>query len=71
MIGYTLANYGGSARLKENAAPNSSGVCGNTDGSSQAGWNIKWVPAASASASGAGGGSELLDAGSWMVSSAV
>ena len=64
MMGYTLANYGGSARLKKNASPNSSGVCGNADGSSQTGWNIKWVRAAS----GAGGGSELSDAGSWAVS---
>lgn len=63
MIGYTLANYGSSARLKKNAAPNSSGVCGNTDGTSQTGWNIKWVRVAS----GAGGGSELSDAGSWAL----
>ena len=63
LLGYTLANYGGSARVKKNATPNSSGVCGNTDGSSQTGWNIKWVRAAS----GAGGGSELADYGSWAV----
>ncbi len=61
MIGYTLANYGTSTRMKKNAAPNSAGVCGNSDGASQTGWNIKWVRAAS----GAGGGSELSDAGSW------
>jgi hypothetical protein len=61
MLGYTLANYGGSARLKKNAAPNSSGVCGNSDGTAQTGWNIKWVRVAS----GAGGGSELADSGSW------
>ena len=61
MMGYTLANYGGSARLKKNAVANSSGVCGNSDGSSQTGWNIKWVRAAS----GAAGGSELSDMGSW------
>lgn len=61
MIGYTLANYGGSSRTKKNATPNSAGVCGATDGSTQTGWNIKWVRAAS----GAGGGSELSDAGSW------
>ena len=60
MIGDTLANYGSSARMKKDAAPNSAGVCGNADGTSQAGWNIKWVRAAS----GAGGGSELSDAGS-------
>jgi hypothetical protein len=64
MLGYTLANYGGSARMKKNASPGSSGVCGNSDGSSQTGWNIKWVR----TASGAGGGSELANIGSWAVS---
>jgi len=64
MLGYTLANYGGSSRMKKNAVAGSGGVCSNTDGSSQTGWNIKWVRAAS----GAGGGSELSDAGSWTTS---
>jgi len=64
MMGYTMATYGGSARVKKNAVANSAGVCGNSDGSSQTGWNIKWVRVAS----GAGGGSELSDAGSWAVS---
>jgi len=64
ILGYTLANYGGAARVKKNASANASGVCGNLDGGSQTGWNIKWVRAAS----GAGGGSELSDAGSWAVS---
>jgi hypothetical protein len=64
MMGYTLANYGSSTRMKKNAAPSASGVCGNSDGSAQAGWNIKWVRAAS----GAAGGSELSDAGSWTTS---
>lgn len=64
MLGYTLANYGSSSRLKKNATPNSAGQCGNTDGGTQTGWNIKWVRAAS----GAGGGSELSDAGSWALS---
>ena len=64
ILGYTLANHGGSARSKKNAVANGGGVCGNTDGSTQTGWNIKWVRAAS----GAGGGSELSDAGSWAVS---
>ncbi len=64
MLGYTLANYGASSRLKKNATPNSAGQCGNTDGTSQTGWNIKWVRAAS----GAGGGSELSDHGSWTTS---
>jgi hypothetical protein len=63
ILGYTLANYGGSARLRKNAAANGSGVCGNTGGS-QTGWNIKWVRAAA----GSGGGSELADAGSWAIS---
>ncbi len=64
MFGYTMANYGGSARLKKNATANSAGQCGNTDGSTQTGWNIKWVR----TASGAAGGSELSDYGSWAVS---
>ncbi|HZI09729.1 MAG TPA: hypothetical protein VE153_05000 [Myxococcus sp.] len=63
-IGYALALYGGSARYKKNAVPNSSGVCGNTDGTTQTGWNIKWVDIAS----GAGGGSELADNGEWATS---
>ncbi|NVJ26511.1 MULTISPECIES: hypothetical protein [Myxococcus] len=62
-IGYALSLYGGSARSKKNASPNASGVCGNTDGSTQTGWNIKWVNVAS----GAGGGSELADVGEWAV----
>ena len=64
ILGYTLANYGGSARLKKNAVAGAGGVCGNSDGTTQTGWNIKWVRAAS----GAGGGSELSDAGSWTTS---
>ena len=64
MIGYTLANYGSSSRTKRNAAPNAAGVCSATDGSAQTGWNIKWVRAAS----GAAGGSELSDIGSWTTS---
>jgi len=63
MLGYTLANYGGSSRMKKNAVAGAGGVCGNTDGSSQTGWNIKWVRAAS----GAAGGTELADAGSWAL----
>ena len=64
MIGYTLAMYGGTSRLKKNASPNAGGTCGNTDGTSQVGWNIKWVDVAG----GAGGGSELADSGSWLLS---
>lgn len=61
MIGYTLALYGGSTRLKKNAVANAAGQCGNVDGTSQAGWNIKWVRVAG----GAAGGSELADFGLW------
>lgn len=60
MIGYALANFGGSTRLVKNAAPNASGVCGST-GASQVGWNIRWVMIAA----GAAGGTELSDAGRW------
>jgi hypothetical protein len=63
VLGYTVANYGGSARLKKNAAANSSGVCGNAGGS-QTGWNIKWVRAAASSS----GGSELANIGAWTTS---
>ncbi|WNG49971.1 hypothetical protein F0U60_42005 [Archangium minus] len=63
-IGYALSLYGGSTRYKKNAIPNSSGVCGNTDGTTQVGWNIKWVDIAS----GAGGGSELANMGDWASS---
>ncbi|KFA88940.1 hypothetical protein [Archangium violaceum] len=66
-IGYALSLYGGSARYKKNAVPNSSGVCGNTDGTTQVGWNIKWVDVAS----GAAGGSELADYGEWATGDAI
>lgn len=61
MLGYTLANYGGSARLRKNAVANATGQCGNADGGTQTGWNIKWVRVAG----GAAGGSELSDYGTW------
>ena len=61
MIGYTLAQYGGSTRQVKNAQPNAAGVCGDAGGASQTGWNIKWVRSAASSA----GGSELADAGRW------
>ncbi|SHH15530.1 hypothetical protein [Massilia sp. CF038] len=64
MLGYTLANYGGSSRMKKNAVAGSGGVCSNSDGTAQTGWNIKWVR----TASGAAGGTELADAGSWALS---
>jgi hypothetical protein len=63
LLGYTLANYGGSARLRKNAVAGSNGVCGNAGGS-QTGWNIKWVRVAA----GSGGGSELADVGAWTTS---
>jgi hypothetical protein len=60
MVGYALANYGGSSRLVKNARPNAAGVCGNAGGI-QTGWNIKWVMVAA----GVAGGTELSDAGAW------
>lgn len=64
-IGYTLSLFGGTTRQVKNATPNTSGVCGNVAGNpTQTGWNIKWVNVAS----GAAGGSELSDLGSWAVS---
>ncbi|MGQ0710453.1 MAG: hypothetical protein ACT4NV_11970 [Rhodoferax sp.] len=62
-IGYALSMYGGSTRNVTNASPGSGGTCTGT-GSSQTGWNIKWVDVAA----GAGGGSELANVGSWAVS---
>ena len=64
MMGYTLGLYGGSNRYKKNASPNAAGQCGNSDGTTQVGWNIKWVNVAG----GAAGGSELADSGSWLLS---
>jgi hypothetical protein len=64
MIGYTLSLYGGTARYKKNATPGSDGACANSDGTTQTGWNIKWVDVAA----GAAGGSELANAGDWALS---
>lgn len=64
IIGYTLANYGGSTRAVKLAAPNAAGACGNAGGATQSGWNIKWVR----SAAGSAGGSELADYGAWAIS---
>ena len=64
LLGYTLANYGGSARPVTNAQPNAAGVCTAGTGGTQTGWNIKWVRVAAGSA----GGSELADIGSWTTS---
>jgi hypothetical protein len=64
MIGYTLDLYGGSTRYKKNPSPDASGQCSNSDGSTQVGWNIKWVDVAA----GAAGGSELANAGDWALS---
>jgi hypothetical protein len=63
-VGYSLAMYGGSSRMVKNATPNGSGTCGNLNGSSQTGWNIKWVDVAG----GAAGGSELANSGDWAIS---
>jgi len=64
MIGYTLSLYGGTSRYKKNATPGTDGSCANSDGTTQTGWNIKWVNVAA----GAGGGSELANAGDWALS---
>ncbi|WP_119152915.1 hypothetical protein [Caldimonas tepidiphila] len=64
MIGYVLDLYGGSQRYKKNPVPRSDGQCTNSDGTTQTGWNIKWVYVAG----GAGGGSELANNGSWTTS---
>lgn len=63
-IGYALDLFGGSARSKKTPVPNAAGVCTNSDGTTQAGWNIKWVDVAG----GAGGGSELANSGDWALS---
>ncbi len=63
-VGYTLAMYGGSTRTITNASPNSGGTCSASGAGTQTGWNIKWVDIAG----GAGGGSELANAGSWAMS---
>jgi len=64
LVGYTLANFGGSARPVTNAQPNAAGVCTGGTGSSQTGWNIRWVRTSAGSA----GGSELADIGAWTTS---
>jgi hypothetical protein len=61
MLGYALANYGGSARQVKDAAPNAAGVCTDAGGASQTGWNIRFALVAA----GAAGGTELSDAGTW------
>jgi hypothetical protein len=66
-IGYALSLYGTSARFKRNAVPDSSGVCGKTDGTTQVGWNIFWVDVAS----GASGGSELANVGQVFTGNAI
>ena len=64
LIGYTLANYGGSERPVTNAQANAAGVCTAGTGGTQTGWNIRWVRTAAGSA----GGSELADIGAWTTS---
>ena len=63
-IGYALALYGTSTRTIKNAVSNTAGQCGDAGSGTQTGWNIKWVEVAG----GAGGGSELADAGDWALS---
>ena len=63
-IGYALALYGTSSRSVKTPTPNAAGQCGNSGAGTQTGWNIKWVDVAG----GAGGGSELADAGDWALS---
>lgn len=64
MIGYALALYGNTPRSKKTPLPNAQGQCTNSDGTTQVGWNIRFVDVAA----GAAGGSELADAGSWAMS---
>jgi hypothetical protein len=63
MMGYTLALYGGTARNIKTPSPDGSGTCSNSGAGTQTGWNIKWVDIAA----GAGGGSELANAGDWAL----
>ena len=63
-IGYALDFFGGSQRAKKMPTPNAQGQCSNNDGTTQTGWNIKWVDVAG----GAAGGSELANAGEWALS---
>ena len=63
LLGYTLANYGGSARTVTNASANANGLCA-ASGGVQTGWNLKWVRVAA----GAAGGSELANSGAWTTS---
>jgi hypothetical protein len=63
-IGYALDFYGGSARPKKTPTPNASGECTNSDGTTQTGWNIKFVDVAG----GAGGGTELANSGDLLLS---
>ncbi len=64
MMGYTLSLHGGTTRYKKTPVPGSNGECGNSDGGTQTGWNIKWVDVAA----GAAGGTELADLGDWATS---
>lgn len=66
-IGYALSLFGTSTRFNRNAVPDSSGVCGKTDGTTQVGWNIAWVDVAS----GASGGSELANVGQVFTGNAI
>lgn len=65
-IGYAMSLFGGTARNIKTPSPAANGTCSDAGGT-QTGWNIKWVDVAS----GAAGGSELADLGSWAVSDAL
>jgi hypothetical protein len=63
-IGYALDLYGGTARNRKTPTANAQGVCTDSDGTTQTGWNIKFVDVAG----GAAGGSELANSGDWALS---
>jgi hypothetical protein len=50
MLGYTLDLYGGSTRHRKAPTPDANGTCRDSDGTTQVGWNIKWVDVAAGAA---------------------
>ncbi|MFL6627011.1 MAG: hypothetical protein ACJ8G1_11250, partial [Vitreoscilla sp.] len=59
------AMYGGSTRYHKTPSPDGTGYCGNSDGGTQVGWNIKWVDvAAGATSRGAGAPADACATGS-------
>ena len=68
MIGYSLANFGGSQRPSPMPRPTRAACAPRPRAAaSQTGWNIKWVRVAA----GAGGGTELSDVGAWATGEAL